>query len=222
MEEKFCLVTEGIRTLKELNYAARQPRLQGMIFMKLSDNSYLPFSHSTFAAMVQPLLDKDIMTTVVWSRSKGQPKPRQWLKALPPDAMPELKLFFHRRYPRIVLLDGALVDLTNDNIRHMLQRAASTNYAVRVEFLLGDERLRELAGFEMGEEDRREASVLHSVDAIVAGRLVPQFDMLLNCAGCDEPNRGMKRCSRCKNARYCTVECQTTHWPIHKRTCRRV
>jgi hypothetical protein len=29
----------------------------------------------------------------------------------------------------------------------------------------------------------------------------------------------LKRCSRCRVARYCSVDCQTEHWPKHKEAC---
>lgn len=28
-----------------------------------------------------------------------------------------------------------------------------------------------------------------------------------------------KRCSRCKTAKYCSIECQKAHWPIHRYSC---
>lgn len=47
-----------------------------------------------------------------------------------------------------------------------------------------------------------------------------QMDSSMNaCAVCQEP--GPKRCSRCKTARYCSLECQTKHWNQgHKLDCR--
>ena len=38
------------------------------------------------------------------------------------------------------------------------------------------------------------------------------------CLVCQKQGRLMK-CRRCKVARYCSVECQTAHWPVHKKTC---
>lgn len=35
--------------------------------------------------------------------------------------------------------------------------------------------------------------------------------------GCGKP--ALKRCSRCKTARYCSTTCQSSHWSIHKRDC---
>jgi hypothetical protein len=40
------------------------------------------------------------------------------------------------------------------------------------------------------------------------------------CAGCDElQETKMRLCNRCRHARYCSVECQRKHWPVHKREC---
>lgn len=38
------------------------------------------------------------------------------------------------------------------------------------------------------------------------------------CGKCDK-NDAMKRCGACRTVRYCSRECQRTHWPIHKPTC---
>ena len=35
------------------------------------------------------------------------------------------------------------------------------------------------------------------------------------CAG-----RGFKGCARCKRVRYCSVDCQSAHWPTHKLECK--
>ncbi len=31
-----------------------------------------------------------------------------------------------------------------------------------------------------------------------------------------------KQCSRCKKMRYCSVECQAKHWPLHKEVCNKM
>ena len=38
------------------------------------------------------------------------------------------------------------------------------------------------------------------------------------CPCCDE--KGIRTCMGCKNARYCSKECQETDWPVHKILCR--
>ena len=47
----------------------------------------------------------------------------------------------------------------------------------------------------------------------------PHTDIIL-CAGCKRPGVGLRACSRCHAARYCSRECQAGHWPQHKRECR--
>lgn len=41
------------------------------------------------------------------------------------------------------------------------------------------------------------------------------------CWGCDKifEDRLTSRCSRCLEARYCSVDCQREHWRLHKRYC---
>ena len=40
------------------------------------------------------------------------------------------------------------------------------------------------------------------------------------CAQCS--NLGTLRCAKCKQAHYCSKECQKAHWATHKKTCTRV
>ena len=37
----------------------------------------------------------------------------------------------------------------------------------------------------------------------------------LGCSGA-----GLKKCTGCKQARYCGEQCQLLHWPAHKSTCK--
>ena len=39
------------------------------------------------------------------------------------------------------------------------------------------------------------------------------------CAGCRQNTQKPKRCSRCREVLYCSVECQRKHWPQHKIVC---
>lgn len=38
------------------------------------------------------------------------------------------------------------------------------------------------------------------------------------CAHCGKP-KSTKRCGACKFAYYCSAECQTKHWQVHKAIC---
>lgn len=40
------------------------------------------------------------------------------------------------------------------------------------------------------------------------------------CIGCKKLVLQFSRCSRCKVAYYCNIECQRSHWNEHKRICR--
>jgi hypothetical protein len=40
------------------------------------------------------------------------------------------------------------------------------------------------------------------------------------CAACGITFGGLKACKGCRRAYYCTKQCQTAHWPDHKRECR--
>ncbi|KAG5187399.1 hypothetical protein JKP88DRAFT_218600 [Tribonema minus] len=44
------------------------------------------------------------------------------------------------------------------------------------------------------------------------------FERLCSADGCDAA--GTKKCGACKMVYYCSAECQSSHWPAHKRQCR--
>ena len=39
------------------------------------------------------------------------------------------------------------------------------------------------------------------------------------CSTCEQSIKKLKRCSRCRKTRYCSVECQRQDWNRHKETC---
>lgn len=42
------------------------------------------------------------------------------------------------------------------------------------------------------------------------------------CSGCGQPEGKprLKTCAKCSTALYCSRDCQTSHWKIHKKECR--
>ena len=42
------------------------------------------------------------------------------------------------------------------------------------------------------------------------------------CRACKKVSKNLKRCSRCRVAVYCSVECQRHHWAEHKTTCKKI
>eukprot|EP00956_Cyclotella_meneghiniana_P007595 scaffold10237_cov71-Cyclotella_meneghiniana.AAC.1 len=41
------------------------------------------------------------------------------------------------------------------------------------------------------------------------------------CAECGKANTGLKACKACKLVKYCSVDCQRTHWSHHKKPCKK-
>lgn len=67
-------------------------------------------------------------------------------------------------------------------------------------------------------ECRSAAWALHSLDC-ESGKKEAK---MVQCDACRKtrPYTSMKKCSRCRSAAYCCVECQRSAWPRHKVTCR--
>lgn len=54
-------------------------------------------------------------------------------------------------------------------------------------------------------------------------KVLPQVSLKSNvqvCANCKKPNP-QKKCSACKQACYCSQECQVNHWAEHKKVCKK-
>ena len=55
--------------------------------------------------------------------------------------------------------------------------------------------------------------------AELARRALVHLGKLNMCSKCNNFGLSMKKCGRCEGAHYCSAECQSTHWPLHKKTC---
>ena len=62
-----------------------------------------------------------------------------------------------------------------------------------------------------------QAEVRGTTDANARPLLDYRFCRSLTCPDL-QVNR-MRKCSKCKQAAYCSPECQKAHWPLHKRQC---
>ena len=63
----------------------------------------------------------------------------------------------------------------------------------------------------------RDAEAQPSDDAAPSAPL-PQME--IKCRACGTKQGRFRKCSRCKAAHYCSVECQKYDWQFHKRTCK--
>jgi hypothetical protein len=122
-------------------------------------------------------------------------------------------------YKKFYLFDRGEVEMyhmtfVRKNIRKKLENVSNRgNYRDVEEFL---RRFESWTGPEMG--------VLHPHPVIgklfTEIRTVPNFfDINLNklCAVCYKSQT--QRCGRCKKVYYCSRQCQTRDWPVHKRKC---
>lgn len=48
---------------------------------------------------------------------------------------------------------------------------------------------------------------------------LPDKTHCVTCGQIESPNRSLLRCSKCRTAPYCSVECQKADWPSHKPLC---
>lgn len=64
------------------------------------------------------------------------------------------------------------------------------------------------------------ASRSTSPEVLVAGSSGDTPDLLKECLSC-RGQTGLKRCSGCMRARFCSSQCQRAAWPSHKADCKR-
>lgn len=55
--------------------------------------------------------------------------------------------------------------------------------------------------------------------AAVVQQQLDDMGRFSDCSGCGRHAVGLRLCSRCKKAQYCSTGCQRTHWRVHKREC---
>jgi hypothetical protein len=49
--------------------------------------------------------------------------------------------------------------------------------------------------------------------------MVTQVGACAACGANSSAGAAFKKCARCKAVRYCSKDCQRTHWPVHKASC---
>ena len=70
-------------------------------------------------------------------------------------------------------------------------------------------------------EARKNVSEVESKTVFDAPPVLPKITSKSKCWNCfKEFGDGLKKCGRCKEARYCSAECQKEHWATHKKDCR--
>ena len=50
---------------------------------------------------------------------------------------------------------------------------------------------------------------------------VDSLSMCANCGKGEEESGKLKSCNACMEVQYCTKNCQVTHWPMHKKACKK-
>jgi ankyrin repeat protein len=58
-----------------------------------------------------------------------------------------------------------------------------------------------------------------SQSAAAATATATQTGVCAACGVSSSSGAHFKKCSRCKAVRYCSKDCQLTHWPVHKASC---
>lgn len=66
------------------------------------------------------------------------------------------------------------------------------------------------------------ASLDHLVTTKPVNAAPPPVKVCDNCTKRPMPGKKLNKCSRCKNASYCSPACQKAHWRVHKDNCRRL
>lgn len=72
-------------------------------------------------------------------------------------------------------------------------------------------------------DDILTASVMHAGGPLGLEEITPIYMQSNHCTGCwvcGAALTAVSRCSHCKFARYCGVECQASHWAEHKKQCK--
>ncbi|KAI6026975.1 ankyrin [Pisolithus marmoratus] len=48
---------------------------------------------------------------------------------------------------------------------------------------------------------------------------IRKWERRKRCGNCGTEQSGLRQCARCHTVRYCSVECQRSHWPTHRPNC---
>ena len=66
------------------------------------------------------------------------------------------------------------------------------------------------------EEHQRSQDVYDTID-----KYLPNYKVN-TCRHCEKVDKELKRCGKCKMAKYCSNECQLADWPTHKLVCKKI
>ncbi|CAE8622590.1 unnamed protein product [Polarella glacialis] len=56
---------------------------------------------------------------------------------------------------------------------------------------------------------------------IIATQIKDEFGRVGTCAGCFRFSTKLKLCGRCRHMPYCSEQCQTSNWKLHKLVCKK-